>query len=235
VVLRIDTPGGGVTASDIIYREIREFRERTGKPVIAQMMGMAASGGVYISMAADRIYAHPTTLTGNIGVISVFPRLEGLAGKIGMDVRVIKSGDKKDIGSMWRDFTPEERRILQSVIDEYYGKFLEVVLESRGNAGSSRLREIADGRVLTAWQALEAGLIDGVCYLPESIEKAKEESGISDSVVVTYKRRHEYRENIYSLHGSEAPSARTQIGLFNVDAGGVSMDTTPRFMYLWAP
>jgi protease-4 len=237
LILRINTPGGEVTASDILYHEIKNFKEKTGKSVIAEMMGLATSGGYYVAMAADKVYAHPTSLTGNIGVVSIFPRLEDLSAKVGIDIRVIKSGDKKDIGSMWREFTSEERTILQSLIDEYYNQFLDRIVENRKNLDRTKIRELADGRVYTARQALEAGLIDGIAYLPDAIKKAQEEVGISDSSVIMYKRPHEYKENIYSATGVPIPQAsgNTQIGLINVDAAGFSFDTGPQFMYLWLP
>ncbi|MBN1902053.1 signal peptide peptidase SppA [Candidatus Sumerlaeota bacterium] len=237
LILRINTPGGEVTASDIIYEELMDFKKKTGKAVVAEMMGMATSGGYYIAMAADRIYAHPTSLTGNIGVVSIFPRLQELSARVGIDVRVVKSGDKKDIGSMWREFTTEERNILQSLIDDYYNQFLERIGENRKNLERDKIKELADGRVYTARQALEAGLIDGIAYLPEAIKKAQIEAGVSDASVIMYKRSHQYRENIYSMLGGANPEAskNTQIGLINVDAQGLSLERGPQFLYLWLP
>jgi protease-4 len=120
VILRLDTPGGEVTASDIIYNEILRFKERTGRPVIGLMMSVAASGGYYIASACDLIMAHPSTLTGSIGVISIFPNVESLMAKVGVKVNVIKSGPAKDSGSPFRDMTEEEKKVFQGVIDEYY-------------------------------------------------------------------------------------------------------------------
>ena len=237
VILRIDTPGGDVTTSNILYKEIKDFKERSGKAVIAEMMGMATSGGYYVAMAADRVYAHPTTITGNIGVVSIFPRLEGLASKIGVDVRVIKSADKKDMGSMWRQFSPEEREIFQSLINDYYQQFLDVISENRKGLNREEIRRLADGRVYTARQALHAGLIDGIAYLPEAIKFARQQAGIQDSSVVMYKRAREYKENIYSLSPYIPPQTKmkTQIGLFNLDTSGLLFQTGPRFLYLWMP
>ena len=237
LVLRIDSPGGDVTSSDIIYRELREFRVRTGKILIAEIMGMAASGAYYISLAADKIYAHPTSLTGNIGVIATFPKLEELTSKIGVSIRVIKSGDKKDIGSLWREFSPEEREILQSVINEYFERFLNIVKEGRKGLDQNALKTLSDGRIFTATQALDAKLIDGIAYLPEAIRHARMEAGISDSRVVMYKRPDEYKENIYSTSGIAAPSSagQTQIGLINVNTKGGIISPGPQFLYLWLP
>ena len=131
VILRLDTPGGEVTASDIIYNEILRFKEKTGVPVVGLMMGLAASGGYYIASACDFIVAHPSTITGSIGVISIFPNLEELFSKIGVKVTVIKSGEMKDTGSAFRDMTEEEKKVFQDVIDELYTKFLDVVYQKR--------------------------------------------------------------------------------------------------------
>ncbi len=237
VLLRIDSPGGDVTTCDVLYRELKDFKEKTGKVIVAEMMNLAASGGYYVAMAADKVYAHPTTLTGSIGVIAIFPKLEGLASKIGIDIRTIKSGDKKDIGSMWRDFKPEERKILQSLIDQYYEHFLDVIAENRPNLSRQKLRHLADGRVFTAQQALDAGLIDGIAYLSEAIKLAQKEAGISDSKVVMYRRAHQFKNNIYSLAPGLLPktSINAQIGLVNLDAEGFSLNPVPRFLYLWQP
>lgn len=237
LVLRINSPGGDVTSSDILYQEIKEFRKKTGKIVIAEIMGLGTSGAYYISLAADKVYAHPTSLTGNIGVIATFPKLENLTSKIGIDFRVIKSGDKKDIGSLWRDFSSEEREILQSVINEYYERFLNIVKENRKGLDQNTLGTLADGRIFTAGQALDAKLIDGIAYLPEAIKHARTEAGISDSRVVMYKRSNQYKENIYSMSDVFAPSssAQTQIGLINVNTKGGIMNPGPQFLYLWIP
>ena len=129
VILRLDTPGGEVTASDVIYHEIQNFKKRTGIPVLALMMSMTASGGYYIASACDHLIAHPSSLTGSIGVISLFPNLDGLLGKIGIQVQVIRSGKMKDSGSVFREMTEEERKVFQNIVDEYYQNFLNVVYE----------------------------------------------------------------------------------------------------------
>ena len=120
VIIRLDTPGGEVTASDIVYHEVLRFKERTGIPVVGLMMSVAASGGYYIASACDTIVAHPSTLTGSIGVISIFPSVEALMAKVGVEVNVIKSGPVKDSGSPFRALTEEDKGIFQGIIDEYY-------------------------------------------------------------------------------------------------------------------
>ena len=231
VVLRIDSPGGDVTASDIIYREIRQFREKRKVPVYAAMMGVAASGAYYISMAADKVYAQPTTVTGSIGVLAMLPKLEPLAKKIGVEVRVIKSGEVKDLGSMWRDFAPGEREILQEIIDSLYGRFLGIVAEGRPNLAGERIRELADGRIFTAQQAEALGLIDGVKHLDEVIDEAKKAAGLKDAKLVAYRKRFGYKGHIYAQGGSTGPQASVEINVQDI----LDEFLQPRFQYLWAP
>jgi len=238
VILRINTPGGEVTASDILYREIKEFKKKTGKPVIAVMMDISTSGGYYVAMAADKVYSVSTSLTGNIGVIYILPKLEGLASKIGIEMRVIKSADKKDMSSPWRDFSPQEREILQSLINNYFEQFLKIVAENRKNLTMEKIRTLADGRIFSAQQALDAGLIDGITTLPDAIQLARKSAGISDSRVVMYNRPQDVKENIYSSSSSDhIPSAKgdTQGGVINLNANGFMLNPAPRFMYLWMP
>ncbi|MGD1995287.1 MAG: signal peptide peptidase SppA [Anaerolineae bacterium] len=169
IVLRIESPGGGVVASNEIYHMIRE----TEKPVVVSMGSVAASGGYYIACAADHIVANPDTLTGSIGVISQFPNAEELMEKIGVEVVVIASGSAKDIGSPFRDMTEEERAIWERIISETYEAFVAVVAERR-DLSPERVRELADGRVYTGRQALETGLVDQLGTLEDAVAKAAE-------------------------------------------------------------
>ncbi|MFO7734423.1 MAG: signal peptide peptidase SppA [Candidatus Aminicenantes bacterium] len=199
VILRLDTPGGEVAASDIIYHEILRFKERTGKPVVGLMMAVAASGGYYIASACDVIMAHPTTLTGSIGVISVFPSLESLMGKVGVKVNIIKSGPAKDSGSPFRDMTDDERALFQGIIDEYYEGFLAVVARNRKERiPADDLRKIADGRVYTAPQALRLGLIDAVGYFDDAFGKALALSNLKSARLVSYTYYPKVKTNIYA-------------------------------------
>ncbi len=187
VILRLDTPGGEVTASDILYNEILNFKEKTGKPVLGLMMGVAASGGYYIASACDYIIAHPSTITGSIGVISIFPNLEDLFAKIGIKVNVIKSGKMKDSGSTFRDLTTEEKKIFQDIVDELYQKFLDVVYQKRKNSLSlEELKKIADGRVYTARQAYELKLIDEIGYFDSAFKKILALASLKEAKVISY-------------------------------------------------
>jgi protease-4 len=199
VILRLDTPGGEVTASDIIYHEILRFKENSRKPVVGLMMGVAASGGYYIAAACDFIMAHPTTITGSIGVISVFPNIQDLMGKVGVKVNVIKSGEAKDSGSPFRDMTVEEKKIFQGIIDEYYQDFLDAVSAGRKDRITPEdLRTIADGRVYTAPQALKLKLIDEVGYFDDALKKTLSLAGLKDAKVVSYTYYPKTKTNIYA-------------------------------------
>jgi protease-4 len=243
VILRVDSPGGGVTASDVIYRAIKKFKEDTNKPVYVSMLDLAASGGYYISMAGDEIYVHPTTITGSIGVIAMFPQFEGLGKKIGVYMEVVKSGTNKDLTGGFTNMTPEQRAILQVMIDEMYGRFLTVVHEGRPNLEESKIRELADGRIYTANQAVESGLVDGVKYLDEVVEHVREKVGSSKAKVVIYRKTAEEKyDSVYAqvppittAQAQPAQPATASVNLLNVNAGDLLSRNQPVFNYLWIP
>lgn len=226
VILRINSPGGMVTASDIIYHEIRSFRQRTGHPVIASLMELSTSGAYYIAQAADRIIAHPTTVTGSIGVIMVRPDIEGLLQKLGIRTTEIKSGELKAMGSPFKPLSPEEQRIFQGVIDEMYERFLNVVKEGRKGLSPEKVRDLADGRIYTAQQAFEAGLIDEIGYLSDAVEIAKQSAGLDQAKVVMYHRPSDFKGSVYA-----GPTVLDPAILLSA-LGGLS---TPQFLYLWMP
>ncbi|MCA1834027.1 MAG: signal peptide peptidase SppA [Actinomycetota bacterium] len=184
VVIRLDTPGGSVVASDDVYRMVRLLRSR-GKHVVASMGDVAASGGYYIASACDAIIANRATITGSIGVIAMFLNLEGTAKKIGAKPVVIKSGPHKDIGSPFRELTAEERAILQKLIDEAYLQFLNAVADGRGMP-VDQVRRIADGRVLSGAQAKDAHLVDDFGDVRDAYLKARDLAGITRARFVEY-------------------------------------------------
>ena len=229
LVLRINSPGGTVTASDIIFREIQLFRARTGVPVIAVLMDVAASGGYYIALAADTIVAHPTTVTGSIGVIMVSANAEGLMQKLGLAATTIKSGEHKDMGSPFRALTGEERGIFQSIIDDLQRQFVSKVAERR-KIPLETAQKLADGRVYTADQALASRLVDQVGYMPDAIALARRAAALDEAKVVIYRRPHQYRATYYAQ--AEAPPSGIEASLTNVAAlSGLG----PKFLYLWLP
>jgi len=190
VVLRLDSPGGGVAASQEIYESVKKLRDEGKKPVIASMGGVAASGAYYVACAADSIVANAGTLTGSIGVIMTFPNTEDLFRKVGIRFETIKTGKYKDIGTMWRPMTDEERKLLQDVLSNVYDQFVDAIVEGRGLAREDIL-PYADGRIFSGDQALEYGFVDRLGDLDDSIRLAGEMAGITGQpVVVRKERRH---------------------------------------------
>jgi protease-4 len=231
LLLRINSPGGTVTASDVIHHEINEFKSKRNIPVVAVIMDIGASGGYYVAVAADRIIAHPTSVTGSVGVIMLRVNAEGLLQKIGLQAGAIKSGAKKDIGSPFRPMGEEERAIFQGMIDVFQSRFLEVVTKGRKALPADQLKLIADGRVLTGPQAAQLGLVDQIGYLEDGIALAKQLARIADARIVMYMRPGTYKNNIYS----QAPGGSTLEALANLDIMGLVRGGTPQFLYLWMP
>jgi protease-4 len=172
LLLLINSPGGGIVPSDEIYRSILRFK-RNGKPVVAYLGTVAASGGYYIACASDYIVSHPLSLTGSIGTIIEYPVVKGLLDKVGVEFVVIKSGRVKDIASPFKELSEEERRILQNIIEQGYNNFVDVVAKGRNLPRDSVLK-IADGRVLTGNDAFKLGLVDTVGDEALAKEKLRE-------------------------------------------------------------
>lgn len=213
IVLRIDSPGGGVVPSQEIYDAVKRVRSKNNKAVIASMGTVAASGGYYIAAATDRIMANPGTLTGSIGVIMELANLEGLLKKIGVESVVVKSGEHKDLGSPFRKMKEEDRRILQAVMDDVHSQFIEAVAEGRSLAVSD-VRSLADGRVFTGRQAKAAKLVDDLGDLEDAIKLAAEMAGIEgEPKVVEPRRRFSFRELLESRFFGPLPGLNLQTGI----------------------
>ncbi len=205
IVLRIDSPGGGVAATQEIYEEVNKIREKGEKPVIASLGSVAASGGYYIACAAETIVANPGTLTGSIGVLINILNMEELLEKIGINVTTIASGDYKDIGSFAKELTPDEEKMLRGVVDNIHSQFLQVV-EERRHLTPETLTLIADGRILTGEQALGYHLIDEIGNLNDAIEIAAEISGIEgDPRIITERKKFSLLEFILGSTRLELP------------------------------
>jgi protease-4 len=187
IVLRIESPGGVVAAAQEIYDELKRVRDR-GKPIVASMGGMAASGGYYVACGADSIVANPGTLTGSIGVIMRLPNAEELLKKIGLRYEVIKTGRYKDTGSLSRPMTPEERALLQEMLDDVHDQFVTVVSVER-DIEKDVVTEFADGRVMSGRQALDLGLVDRLGGFRDAITLAGELAGIDGEPVIVRPRR----------------------------------------------
>lgn len=233
VVLRINSPGGTVTASDLMYEELCRFKKCTGKPVITSMLDLTASGGYYLACASDKIYALPTTVTGSIGVIMLLPEVAGTMQKLGMSMRVFKSGEMKDAGSIFRDMTPRDREMFNDLIARMYARFFAVVHEGRPQIAEDHLREIADGRVFLGPEAQKEGLVDEVGGVYEALGAAKAAAGLCDQniIVVEYARPPGYRSNVYARTDQPAP----QVNMINIQLPDWLNGQSPQMMYLWAP
>lgn len=189
IVLRVDSPGGGVVPSQEIYEEVKKIREKGEKKVLVSMGSVAASGGYYISCPADKIVANPGSITGSIGVVMELANIEGLLEKLGVKSVVIKSGKHKDIGSILRTMSDEERELLQKVLDDVHNQFIEAIAKGRG-IREEDIRDIADGRIFTGRQAKEIGLVDEIGNLEDTIKIAAKISGIKgEPKVVTEEKR----------------------------------------------
>lgn len=187
VIVRVDSPGGGVVASQEIYNALRNARGE-GKKIIISMGTVAASGGYYIAAAADKIVANPGSLTGSIGVKMEFANMEKLLEKIGVRGMVVKAGEYKDIGSPYREMTAEEQKLLQAVIDDVHSQFIEAVARGR-NLAEADVRGLADGRIFTGRQALQLKLVDQLGDLEDAIRVAGELAGIKGKPVVVRREK----------------------------------------------
>jgi protease-4 len=221
VVLRINSPGGGVTASDTLYHEIKKFKMETGVKVVAHFLDAGTSGAYYAALASDRITAQPTSITGSIGVIMLRIDATGLMQKIGVQTLEISSGEKKGMGSPFRPVSAEEKKIFQAMIDSLYGRFVSVIADERKMA-PERVRQFADGRIYTSQEAKEAGLIDDIGYLDDAFVQARKLANLERATVVTYQRPGEYRPNIYSMN------------VINIDFGDLAGPGI-KLAYLWWP
>jgi protease-4 len=232
VVLRLNTPGGSVAATDIMYHNLMEFKKKTGKPVIASMMDMACSVGYYLACGCDGIIAQPSCVTGSIGTIMQTMSFAGAMEKIGVKAVAIKSGKMKDMASPLHDIREEEQQLLQSIIDDFYEQFLGVVRKGRKGVDKSRLRQLADGRVYTARQALKENLIDRIGYTSDGVRWAKKLAGVEKSRTVIYHRPQSYKPNIY---GSAMNGASGAGALVNIEIPEWLNSSGVQFLYLWQP
>ncbi len=187
ILFRISSPGGGVSASQEIYEEVRKIRNN-GKTVLASLGTVAASGGYYAAIAANKIMSNPATVTGSIGVIVGLPNYEGLMNKLGLSYVNITSGPHKDSGSPYKELNEEDREIFQNIVDDLYGQFVSAVAEER-DISETRVREVADGRIYSGLQALKLGLIDTLGTYADAIKYAVELAGLSGKPTIVKERR----------------------------------------------
>ena len=229
VVLRINSPGGTVMAAELSHTEILRFKE-SGKPVVVMMMDVAASGGYYAACAADVLVAGRSSVTGSIGVIMQTFELTGTMQKIGIKADAIKSGEQKGGGSPFAAMTPEQREVFQIIVDELYSQFVDVVDQGRPGLSREKVVELADGRVYTAAQALEHGLIDRVGTMRDAIAIAKAGAGMKTAKVVTYARPYGYAPNYYA---QSPTNHETRISLLDLQPARLGPPSWTPFLYLW--
>jgi protease-4 len=235
IVLMIDSPGGVVTACDVIHREILKFKKKRGVKIIALQMSIAASGGYYISTAADKIIAHPTTVTGSIGVIMVKLSAQGLMEKIGILDETVKAGKSKAATSPFKDMTPQERLHLQNLINSMHERFKKVILNSRSIVIDHETT--FDGRVFIANDAKKRNLIDKVGYMDDAVAVAKELAGINKAKVISYSRNKEKITSPYSISGKPAQLERTSADSTNLTKAlsHLTDKSSSAFLYYWSP
>jgi len=227
ILLLVDSPGGGVTASDIIYERLLKFKKsKEGRKVVALFRDVAASGGYYISAAADKIVAHRTTITGSIGVILSSINVKGLGDKIGVRDVTIKSGKYKDILNPFRDASPEELEMLQNVVNDLYNRFVSIVSRSRGMSVAD-VKKFANGSIFSAPHALTLGLIDEIGGFDSTVDLLKELTGTKKIKVVRYKRAMPFLEMLMS-----GMSVNPKIDLPFPNRW---KSQSPGFKYLWQP
>lgn len=231
VLIYINSPGGAVTATELIYREVQHFREATDKPVVVLMGEVAASGGYYLACAADHIVAHPSTVTGSIGVIMQTADISEGLGMIGVRTDAITSGPNKAIASPLSPMSVEQRTILQGIVDDFYQQFVSVVKQARPSLSEDDIQRVTDGRVVTASQALDAGLIDETGDLRDAFARTKELAGLSSARLVKYHRPTQYVGSAYA-RAPEAPAVVNGVQINIADL--VDLGQTG-FYYLWDP
>jgi protease-4 len=225
VILEVNSPGGGVTASDEMHQSILDFKRETGKPVVVSMGDVAASGGYYVSAPADEIVANETTLTGSLGVILPLTNFAEAADRYGIKQYAITSGEFKNIGSAFKELTPEEREILQSIVDQNYGEFVEVIVEGR-DLSEERVREIADGRIYSGAQAKDLGLVDSFGGLDEAAQVSRRLAEVDEATVIRYTQTPTFRDLLQVVLGTEKPQVQQILEAANLD-----LEAKPYYLY----
>ena len=217
VLLVIESPGGAVTASDILWHAVLKFKEETGLPIITIMKQVAASGAYYIAAATDYIIAYPTTITGSIGVIMYNFNIKGLMDKYGVEYVAIKTGEYKDLMSPFKETDEEELSWMQDVVDQMLERFIDAVISGRKNLTRSKILELADGRVYIAKDALENGLIDEIGYFEDAVDILSERSGVTNPNLVEYQRERNIRDIFGWVLSEFRPGSITDV--LNYDEG----------------
>jgi protease-4 len=229
IILRVNSPGGGVVESAEIHKKLMEVKEKAKKPIYVSMGTMAASGGYYISTPADKIIAAPDTMTGSLGVIMQGINYSELAKNFGVKVETIKSGPYKDIFSSTRDMTKEEREILQKMVNNAYEGFVDVISQGR-KMDEGEVRKIADGRIYDGRQAKQLHLVDELGYFDDAVEMMKKDLDLSDPYVFKYKSSFGFESFLSMMAGKVISKDLEMQGLYKL----FSQPNSPRLMYLYS-
>jgi len=232
VVLRINSPGGAVGTSDTMYDEVLKFRKKTGKPVIASAQELDASGAYYVSCACDKILVHPAGIMGSIGVIFEDFDISQTLTLLGVRPETIKSAPMKDIGSPYKHMTPEEREVLQALVDDYFARFKGIVMANRPIKTQEDLAKVDDGRVCTGEEAVRLHLADDVGRLDDAVVLAQQMAGVSGAKVIMYNRPGGYGGSIYADFSQSEPKANVTALQLLPSADAPMPDG---FYYLWKP
>lgn len=247
VILRVNSPGGSVTGSDVVYSEIMRFKEKTGKPVVVSMSEVAASGGYYVSLAGDKIIAYPTTITGSIGVIIPTINFSNGLNRIGIVARSVKSGPNKDLANSLEPMRESQYAILQNLVDEFYANFKAKVKERRPNADMTRFDQATDGRIFSGREGVSLGLVDSLGGIHDAFDEAKILANIPSAKMVKYRPEGAIRPRSPYASANEpmvAPqmtqpggtSGGTEINLLQINAQGLYPASGPApsaVYYLW--
>ena len=231
IVLRINSPGGTVTGSDNVYQLVKRFRAKTGKPVVASIQEVGASGGYYVALASDQIVACPTSVVGSIGVIFNTMSFEGSLAKLGITTDAIKSAKNKDIGSPLRAMTGEERALLQETVDEYFAKFKTLTVTTRKLSDESKIAMATDGRVFSGDKAKEMGLIDTVGILEDALDVARELANVKGAKAVMYRQPFGPGGSVYAETSVPVP----QMSTIHLPLPETAMSLPGGFYYMWRP
>jgi protease-4 len=241
VVLRVNSPGGTVTSSDTMYTVLQRFKEKTHKPVVASTQEVAASGAFYVSCAADKIVAAPTSVVGSIGVIFETMQFKGTLDKLGVTTAAIKSGSLKDMGSPFRAMKDDERVVMKEMVEEYFHRFVHIVADHRpvtekpvedlttyekdGYAG------LYSGRVFSGEQAVALGLVDQTGQLTDALDLARKLANAPDASAIMYRRPYGYGGSIYASSSTPEPQAN----VLKLDLPESRVFLPGGFYYLWEP
>lgn len=231
VVVRINSPGGSVTASDIMWNRLRAFRTQTQRPVIACLMDVGAGGAYYLATAADQVIAHPTTVTGGIGVILNLYNLRETMAQVNVLGQSIKAGPNIDMGAPTHPLTPDARKLLQGMADEFHQRFKTIVKQARPDVAVDD-ETLFDGRVFSAHQALQHKLIDRVGYLEDAVALAQQKAGVDRAQVVLFHRPND------PVHSPYAVTPNTPLqgsSILPISVPGLDRSRMPAFLYLWEP